>query len=200
MEETLQHQMKELYGLHLNPQFSLNEDSIQSAEALKNYLINLDIREFGDKVLPKNLIGQTSLEIASEKVFLQIVSIRNVNQSERTQSQEPQLLAIELTDGQTTLKAFQKTGAANISLETPPGTKVLLHKKQVTIDKGLLLLNENSIEVLGGKVESLIVEWEANKRVMRGRNRVNANSSGGPPPFRPLKQKWIPKGSEEQKN
>lgn len=49
-----------------------------------------------------------------------------------------------------------------ISLSTPPGTKVCL-KGTVPLVSGFLLLEPRHVEVLGGKVEKLVLKWETQK-------------------------------------
>ena len=48
------------------------------------------------------------------------------------------------------------------SATTPPGTKVKLVGK-VAVQNGFLLLKQNSLEVLGGRVETLYKKWASQK-------------------------------------
>jgi uncharacterized ubiquitin-like protein YukD len=50
----------------------------------------------------------------------------------------------------------------NFSLSTPPGTKIRL-KGTVPLVCGFMLLEPRHVEVLGGKVETLILKWETHK-------------------------------------
>ena len=47
-------------------------------------------------------------------------------------------------------------------MQTPPGTKVLLIHK-VDIQRGFLLLDKNSLKILGGNVEHLVQKWNLTK-------------------------------------
>lgn len=48
------------------------------------------------------------------------------------------------------------------SLSTPPGAKIRL-KGTVPLLCGFMLLEPQHVEVLGGKVEKLILKWETHK-------------------------------------
>lgn len=48
------------------------------------------------------------------------------------------------------------------SLNTPPGTKILIKSGTLPVSHGLLLLTP-LVYVLGGKVANLIEKWELNK-------------------------------------
>ena len=50
------------------------------------------------------------------------------------------------------------------SMQTPPGTKVLLLQK-VEAQKGFLLLGKSSLKVLGGQVDHLVQKWTLAKVV-----------------------------------
>ena len=50
------------------------------------------------------------------------------------------------------------------SLNTPPGTKILIKAGTLPVSHGLLLLRPSHlIYVLGGKVANLVEKWELNK-------------------------------------
>lgn len=50
------------------------------------------------------------------------------------------------------------------SLNTPPGTKILIGCGNVTMSHGIILLRPSNIaQVLGGKVTNLVEKWELNK-------------------------------------
>ena len=48
------------------------------------------------------------------------------------------------------------------SLNTPPGSKILL-KMTVDVEHGFLLLNNKNTKSLGGRVEKLAEGWELKK-------------------------------------
>jgi hypothetical protein len=49
-----------------------------------------------------------------------------------------------------------------ISLDTPPGVKLLL-KAKTKITNGFYILNDQTCEVLGGTVTDLVQKWKLNK-------------------------------------
>lgn len=50
------------------------------------------------------------------------------------------------------------------SLNTPPGTKILIGCGNLPISHGIILLKPSNIaQVLGGKVTNLVEKWELNK-------------------------------------
>lgn len=50
------------------------------------------------------------------------------------------------------------------SLNTPPGTKILIKSGTLPVSHGLLLLTSSHlVYVLGGKVANLVEKWELNK-------------------------------------
>lgn len=54
-------------------------------------------------------------------------------------------------------------GLTVCSLNTPPGTKVLLKGESLPMSHGLLLLQQSMVQVLGGKVTALVDKWELNR-------------------------------------
>lgn len=51
-----------------------------------------------------------------------------------------------------------------ISLNTPPGTKILIKSGTLPVSHGLLLLSPSHIvHILGGRVANLVEKWELNK-------------------------------------
>lgn len=50
------------------------------------------------------------------------------------------------------------------SLNTPPGTKILIKSGNLVTSHGLLLLTPSyMVHVLGGRVTALVEKWELNK-------------------------------------
>lgn len=69
-------------------------------------------------------------------------------------------LQLTLSDGFTKVKAFEHRRVPQLSMTEPPmGSKILL--KRVTVKSGHILLSPDSIELKGGRVESLDSQWEA---------------------------------------
>ena len=70
------------------------------------------------------------------------------------------------------------------SLNTPPGTKILL-KGHIKIKANLLIIDNQTCQILGGHVEYLVNKWKTNKELSH--HVRTANSSTAPPP-------WVPFG------
>ncbi|XP_076315854.1 tudor domain-containing protein 3-like [Tachypleus tridentatus] len=68
------------------------------------------------------------------------------------------------------------------SLETPPGTKILLHAGNIQVLSGFLILEEKTFTVLGGHVAHLVEKWEMNRHFSQ-LHRSGGGSEGGPPPW-----------------
>ena len=49
-----------------------------------------------------------------------------------------------------------------LSLDTPPGVKLLI-KSKTKISNGFYLLNDQTCEILGGNVTELVQKWKLNK-------------------------------------
>lgn len=50
-----------------------------------------------------------------------------------------------------------------VSLNTPPGTKILIKSGILPVSHGILLLNPHIVHTLGGRVINLVEKWELNK-------------------------------------
>lgn len=112
-----------------------------------------------------------------ESFVLQLVSVHNIAQPTQQDGDEfssnRKLMMMTLTDGRRLIPCIDDRGGMSIPTATPPGTKILL--KSGSVRKGILLFDSDSlqvehsfrfikkhewIQVLGGRVESLIEEWE----------------------------------------
>ncbi|KAI9502623.1 hypothetical protein GGI25_006330 [Coemansia spiralis] len=60
------------------------------------------------------------------------------------------MLKLKLTDGKTRLSAIELTQIQQLNVELPIGTKVLVRSGQILAPTGLLCLEQNSTQVLGG--------------------------------------------------
>ena len=96
---------------------------------------------------------------------VQIQKVRNVTAPKDNEESQaaPQMLKITLTDGHSNCSALEMEKISRLTLDTPPGTKILLSGK-VPVNHGFLLLTGSNTKILGGKVEKLIQNWEL-KRV-----------------------------------
>lgn len=74
--------------------------------------------------------------------------------------------------------------STKLSINTPPGTKILI-KGSIKIKSNLLILNNQSCQVLGGHVEYLVAKWKTAKELQQHVRVVNLATA--PPP-------WVPFG------
>ncbi|GLJ29284.1 hypothetical protein SUGI_0577460 [Cryptomeria japonica] len=153
-------------------------------------LLDMDLKAIGDKCLPDASAMQRLSHLHGPKV-LQIVSLRNILESSSravvtNQQQHGRLLRICLTDGHSNVTAIEYRPFASIPTDLAPGTKVRL-ETTAPVQSGILLLENHSLCILGGRVQSLYEEWEMDCKYS-GLFRSTLNSpqnqgSSGPPPF-----------------
>ncbi|XP_076175475.1 tudor domain containing 3 isoform X2 [Ptiloglossa arizonensis] len=154
-------------------------------------LLDLDLREIGS--------GQG--DVTQGNIVLQIQKLRNVSAPKNNEESRaaPRLLKLSLTDGKNNFQAIEVEHVSSLSLNTPPGTKVLLPSGNLPMSHGIILLRpSNIVQVLGGKVTNLVEKWELNKKLAL-HTRVRSTEEGGPPPWIPFGKKII-KVSENDKN
>ncbi|XP_076676138.1 tudor domain containing 3 isoform X3 [Andrena cerasifolii] len=154
-------------------------------------LLDLDLKEIGS--------GQG--DITQGNIVLQIQKIRNVAapKSNEESRAAPRLLKFSLTDGRNNFQAIEVEHISSLSLNTPPGTKVLIASGNLPMTHGIILLRPSYIaHVLGGKVTNLVEKWELNKKLAL-HTRVRSTDEGGPPPWIPFGKKII-KVNEHDKN
>lgn len=95
-------------------------------------------------------------------------SIRNVSapKSNEESKTAPRLLLLELTDAQTVCTALEFDPVPSLSVNTAPGTKVLL-KNNIKLVQGILMLNAQSLSVLGGHVALMYDKWETTRTLSK---------------------------------
>ncbi|XP_076237130.1 tudor domain containing 3 isoform X2 [Calliopsis andreniformis] len=165
--------------------------SIVDIHKIIKRLLDIDLREVGN--------GQG--DITQGNIVLQIQKIRNVSAPKHNEESRaaPRLLKFSLTDGKNNYQAIEVQHISSLSLNTPPGTKLLLSTGNIPISHGIILLRPmHIVQVLGGKVINLVEKWELNKKLAL-HTRVRSAEEGGPPPWIPFGKKII-KVSEHDKN
>ncbi|XP_034171692.2 tudor domain containing 3 isoform X3 [Osmia lignaria lignaria] len=168
-----------------------DSENITDVQKIIKRLLDLDLREIGS--------GQG--DINEGNIVLQIQKLRNVAapKSNEESRAAPRLLKLFLTDGKNNFQAVEVEHISFLSLNTPPGTKILLGSGSPPMSHGIILLKPSQIvQVLGGKVTSLVEKWELNKKLAL-HTRVRSTEEGGPPPWIPFGKKII-KVSEHDKN
>ncbi|XP_015593361.1 tudor domain-containing protein 3 isoform X2 [Cephus cinctus] len=165
--------------------------SILDVQRIIKRAIDFDLREIGS--------GQGDLNQGN--LVLQIQKLRNVaapkcNEESRA---APRMLRLSLTDGKNNIQAVEVEHISSVSLNTPPGTKLLIRGGNLLLSHGIILLKSfNIATILGGKVPNLLEKWELNKKLAL-HTRVRSMDEGGPPSWIPFGKKII-KLSEQDKN
>ncbi|XP_018343989.1 PREDICTED: tudor domain-containing protein 3 isoform X2 [Trachymyrmex septentrionalis] len=165
--------------------------SVIDTQKMVKRLLDLDLRE----------IGSGNGDINQGNIVLQIQKIRNVAAPKGNEESRaaPRMLKLSLTDGKNNFQALEVEHISTLSLNTPPGTKILIKTGTLPVSHGLLLLRPSHlIYVLGGKVANLVEKWELNKKLAL-HTRVRSAEEGGPPPWIPFGKKIV-KLSEQDKN
>lgn len=165
--------------------------SVMDTQKIIKRLLDLDLRE----------IGSGNGDINQGNIVLQIQKIRNVSTPKGNEESKsvPRMLKLSLTDGKNNFQALEVEHISALSLNTPPGTKILINSGTLPVFHGLLLLKPSHlVYVLGGKVANLVEKWELNKK-LASHTRVRSAEEGGPPPWIPFGKKII-KASEQDKN
>jgi hypothetical protein len=127
-------------------------DAAQSAllAALK-----LDIRRVAVASLPPDVAGKHKYRIPGP-VIVQVDEIVNVGASAdpRGDLGNSRLLKYALTDGAQQVYAIELVPLRDLSTSTPLGCKLII--RDVEIRRGLLILAQANVQVLGGSVEGLV--------------------------------------------
>ncbi|KAL0115384.1 hypothetical protein PUN28_010722 [Cardiocondyla obscurior] len=165
--------------------------SLVDTQKIVKRLLDLDLRE----------IGSGTGDISQGNIVLQIQKIRNIGAPKGNEESKaaPRMLKLSLTDGKNNYQALEVEHISALSLNTPPGTKILIKSGTLPVLHGLLLLRPSYlVHVLGGKVANLVEKWELNKKLAL-HTRVRSTEEGGPPPWIPFGKKIV-KVSEQDKN
>ncbi|XP_011499067.1 PREDICTED: tudor domain-containing protein 3 [Ceratosolen solmsi marchali] len=138
-------------------------------------------------------IGSGDGNLNQRDVVLQIQKLRNIAAPKHNEESRgaPRMLKLSLTDGKNNYQAIEIESISSISINTPPGTKLLVRGGSLPMSHGIFLLKPfNIVQVLGGKVASLIEKWELNKKLAL-HSRVRTVEEGGPPPWIPFGKKIV---------
>lgn len=128
-------------------------------------------------------------------LIVQLQKVRNVSAPKANEESgaAPRMLKLTLTDGHSTCHAVEIDRIPALTLNTPPGTKILLKSKSgedtIPVCSNFLLLNAERAEVLGGKVIHMIEKWELNRSLAK--HKRGGGEDGGPPPWIPFGQKIV---------
>lgn len=144
--------------------------------------LNCDLCEIGEKCIQET-IASSDDGILNGPFVLQVGKIRNVSAPKDNEhsSVAPRMLKLSLTDGSNTVNAIEYEQLSDISLKTPPGTKVKLVGR-IVLSQGCIKLTRSCVKVLGGRVEKLYTKWKI-AQDMNAISRMDIQSDSGPPPF-----------------
>ncbi|KFB51286.1 hypothetical protein ZHAS_00019336 [Anopheles sinensis] len=154
--------------------------------------LNTDLREYGGGALASLTSRGAKVESFEGTGVVQLIKLRNlgapkVNEESKT---APRLLKLTITDGQTQYVALEHEPIPALSINTPPGTKILLKNGPIRITQGVMMLSDKHVTVLGGQVTALVEKWELSRTMAKyakgGRLQF---STSGPPPWIPFGQK-----------
>ncbi|XP_046394161.1 tudor domain-containing protein 3 isoform X2 [Ischnura elegans] len=185
--------LKEL-GWHISPEGLKHLNSSESncdIKSLTRKALDVDLREIGAGCFPEN-VNDGKLESICGKMVVQVQKVRNVSAPKANEESRgaPRMLKFTLSDGQLTCQAVEFEHIQSLSLNTPPGTKVLLKGSVIPMMHGLLLLRPHHLEVLGGQVTTLVEKWELNRSLAK-HSRNWAGEEGAAPPWIPFGQKIL---------
>mmetsp|Transcript_14774 Transcript_14774/g.20592 ORF Transcript_14774/g.20592 Transcript_14774/m.20592 type:complete len:496 (-) Transcript_14774:1923-3410(-) len=166
-------------------------------DAIKQNILDTDLKDIGDKSLPKDVSKTKENQSVRLPIVLQIVSIRNISLPESKQwsstyfdeASSRRTLVLHLTDGHTVCRALEVSALSQLSTNTPPGSKILISGSALKTNHGFVILDSDiKVELLGGTVPELIQTWKA-KHLAATRKLLGTknNSDGeGPPVFKPF--------------
>ncbi|XP_075972155.1 tudor domain-containing protein 3-like [Anticarsia gemmatalis] len=187
---SLQEKLIEL-GWHLSQEgidIVSENGQIQDINILAKKALDYDLRDIGDASLPEEFTKDpTKLE---SPVVVQIQKIRNVSapKANEESTSAPRMLKLTLHDGKTTYTGLETSPISFLSINTPPGTKLLLNNEGLEVCHGVIWLIPSIITVLGGKVSHMIEKWELNRSLAK-HTRGGIGADGGPPPWIPFGQR-----------
>ncbi|CAH1268515.1 TDRD3 [Branchiostoma lanceolatum] len=164
------------------------ENNITTIDGILRKALDEDLRSIGEKFLPEDISRGGSSELIGPCV-LQVTKVRNVSapKANEESGHAPRMLKVQMTDGHTTCLGLEVAQVQQLSLSTPPGTKVKL-TGSIAISNGFLMLDGSNVKVLGGQVEKLFSRWDIQRKLAH-HSRANVKVEGGAPTFVPFGQR-----------
>ncbi|KAJ0179539.1 hypothetical protein K1T71_005251 [Dendrolimus kikuchii] len=196
---SLRETLKDL-GWHLSQEgieTVCENEQIQDVNIISKKALDFDLRDIGDAAFPEDFTKDpTKLE---KPVVVQIQKIRNVSapKANEESTSAPRMLKLTLHDGKTTCTSVEICPISSLSINTPPGTKLLLKNEGLEACHGVLWLTPSVITVLGGKVSHMIEKWELNRSLAK-HTRGGIGAEGGPPPWIPFGQRLEAQAVDKQ--
>ncbi|XP_013185904.2 tudor domain-containing protein 3 [Amyelois transitella] len=182
--------LKEL-GWHLSQEGidNISENGqIQDVNILSKKALDYDLRDIGDSAFPEDFTKDPSK--LERPIVVQIQKIRNVSapKANEESSSAPRMLKLTLHDGKSSCTGLETSPIPSLSINTPPGTKLLLKNEGLEVVHGVIWLSPSVISILGGKVSHMIEKWELNRSLAK-HTRGGIGVDGGPPPWIPFGQR-----------
>jgi hypothetical protein len=112
--------------------------------------------------------------------------VRNISAPTDNEASEgaPRMLRVQVTDGKTKAYALEVESMPQLSLDTPPGTKILLQGPSIPVQSGFIVLGHAAgVKVLGGHVGHLVDNWELQRSLSRNIRFEGKEKEGGRPAF-----------------
>jgi tudor domain-containing protein 3 len=125
------------------------------------------LRDVGDSAFPEDFTKDpTKLETP---IIVQIQKIRNVSapKANEESTSAPRMLKLTLHDGKSICTGLEINPISSLSINTPPGTKLLLNNEGLDVVHGVIWLTPAVVTVLGGKVSHMIEKWELNRSLAK---------------------------------
>lgn len=121
----------------------------------------MDLKEISSGGLPTDFAKSNKLEVPTTGYIVQIQRILNISAPKCNQESKtsPRMLLLELTDGTTSCSAIELDHLPSLSVNTPPGTKILL-KGTIKIVQGMLVLTPSTMKNCNGVVTAMVEKWE----------------------------------------
>uniref|UniRef100_A0A182YC51 Survival of motor neuron-related-splicing factor 30 n=1 Tax=Anopheles stephensi TaxID=30069 RepID=A0A182YC51_ANOST len=154
--------------------------------------LNVDLREYGAGALSSLASRGAKSDSFDGPSVVQLVKLRNLGAPKVNEESKvaPRLLKLTVTDGQTQYVALEHEHIPSLSLNTPPGTKILLKNGPIRIMQGVMMLSDKNVQVLGGHVTALVEKWELSRTMAKyAKGGRLMFSTSGPPPWIPFGQK-----------
>ncbi|MDB9925340.1 RMI1 N-terminal domain-containing protein, partial [bacterium] len=186
-------------GLHLAPEgWSLKPGVLAhfgkrlDLTSARKALLDTDLVRVGEPY--RRCSGDTTL---TGPVVLQVVSVTDVSQPQRrfesgdqsqTSTSSQRMLRVELTDGDARFVGVEHRLLTNVTNENaiPPGSKIAIPPGvTVTQKHGILLLKDRDLTPLGGRVSSLIEDWERRRAYEQSESESSSDVANSAPKFEP---------------
>ncbi|XP_034245834.1 tudor domain-containing protein 3 isoform X2 [Thrips palmi] len=171
-----------------------DDGKITNTKIILKKALDIDLREVAAPGFPEE-VGRCKVEGVPGGLVVQLQKVRNVSAPKANEESQaaPRMLKVTLTDGHSTCHAVEIERIPALTLNTPPGTKILLKsspgEENIPVCSNFLLINGSRAEILGGRVSHMIEKWELNRSLAK--HKRSWGEDGGPPAWIPFGQKIV---------